>query len=180
MQDVWVSYFVLSWRVTEWHPLVWHRNLPFCKMLWQLNLSIVGFSSRLCGIIDLSSASSSTIPFLLLSRRQFIKHHHLFFSFFFASANKGCQMWRFQYYHARLDRDKCLTSLGTVFSILCTSMCSLGTCSLQKSPSQKVISLFSGSKNVFSSVGWNCFSSFQYRSSYLKYFIYLYILKFIL
>lgn len=46
---------------------------PFCKMLWQLRLSIVGFSSCLCGIIDLSSASSSTISPRLLYRQQFIK-----------------------------------------------------------------------------------------------------------
>lgn len=69
MQDVWVSYFILSWRVTEWHPLVLRRNLPSCKMLWQLHLSIVGFCSCLCGIIDLSSAKSSTTPLLLLSRQ---------------------------------------------------------------------------------------------------------------
>lgn len=124
-----MSEWVISSCLDEWQSdTLWCG--AFCKMLWQLLLSIVGFSSRLCGIIDLSSASSSTIPLLLLSRQQFIKHLHLFFFFFsFASADKECQMWHFQYHSTRLDIDNCLTSLHTVFACLHKYglICCLGT-----------------------------------------------------
>ena len=115
-----MSEWVISSCLDEWQRDTLWCVVHFSKMLWQLHLSIVGFSSRLCGIIDLSSASSSTIPpLLLLSGQQFIKHLHLFsLSLFFASTDKECQMWRFQYRSARLDGDKRLTSLGTVFGFL--------------------------------------------------------------
>lgn len=81
LSDRWkMSEWVISSCLDEWQSdTLWCG--AFCKMLWQLHLSIVGFSSRLCGIIDLSSASSSTISLLLLSGQQFIIHLH-FFSFF--------------------------------------------------------------------------------------------------
>lgn len=81
LSDRWkMSEWVISSCLDDWQSdTLWCG--AFCKMLWQLLLSIVGFSSRLCGIIDLSSASSSNIPLLLLSRQQFIKHLHRF-SFF--------------------------------------------------------------------------------------------------
>lgn len=82
LSDRWkMSEWVISSCLDDWQSdTLWCG--AFCKMLWQLLLSIVGFSSRLCGIIDLSSASSSNIPLLLLSRQQFIKHLHRFSIFF--------------------------------------------------------------------------------------------------
>lgn len=131
-----MSEWLISSCLDEWQSdTLWcgAEICHFAKCCDSSHLSIVGFSSRLGGIIDLSSASSSTIPLLLLSRQQFIKHLHLFAFFFFASTDKGCQMWRFQYLGARLDRDKLLTSSGTSFGFLYWNyrlMFSLDICSL--------------------------------------------------
>lgn len=59
---------ILSRWVTEWHPCG-----AFRETRWQLRLSIVGVCGRLCGIMELSSASSSAA-----SRQQLIKHRHFF------------------------------------------------------------------------------------------------------
>lgn len=119
-----MSEWVISSCLDEWQSdTLWcgAEICHFAKCCDSSYLSIVGFSSRLGGIIDLSSASSSTIPLLLLSRQQFIKHLHLLS--FFASTDKGCQMWCFQYLCARLDRDKRLTSSGFLYQFTAYSRC---------------------------------------------------------